>query len=355
VAYQWQENGVNLTNNSTYSGVTTATLSINATSVLSGRTYRVVVANGSCSRTSDNAVLTVVDPPVITVQPQPKSLCSGGSAVFTVTATGATSYQWQENGVNLANSAIYSGVNTATLSVASSSGLSGKTYRVVVSNAGCSVTSNAALLTVNASPGATVTGFAYDPNIHTVKCNALPANSSYAYTWYVDGSAAGPFNGFYQHPFTPNCQQIYQVKVKVRNNATGCESISACKQFYLECGDNYLIDGVDDNRYNNTISGVGACGSGGGGGGVESVSKNSASREIAIHPNPSAKSVKVEMNIDGQKKVEILNNMGTVVFETQVDSEELILDITNFPRGQYYLRVVTNDGRNVIDRLIIDK
>ena len=96
-------------------------------------------------------------PPTITVQPQVQTVVTNTTAIFTVTATGTAplSYQWQvsaDNGSNwgnLANAGAYSGVNLATLTVSTSSGLTGYQYRCLVSNSAGTATSNAATLTVN--------------------------------------------------------------------------------------------------------------------------------------------------------------------------------------------------------------
>lgn len=62
ISYQWQENGVNITNGGVYSGATTATLTLtNPGTVLSGRTYRCVLTSG-CQVTplnSSGALLTI--------------------------------------------------------------------------------------------------------------------------------------------------------------------------------------------------------------------------------------------------------------------------------------------------------
>ena len=102
-------------------------------------------------------------PAVITAQPvNPSAVCaSGGSASFSVTATGkgVLNYQWRENGINLANGGIYSGTNTNTLTLTNPGiSLDGKTYDVVVSRS-CSptgVTSTSATLKVNPVPDFTV-------------------------------------------------------------------------------------------------------------------------------------------------------------------------------------------------------
>ncbi len=106
-------------------------------------------------------------PPTITDQPDAVTKCAGEAASFTVaaTGTGTLSYQWQEDGNNLSNGGVYSGVNTATLNISDVTGLNGKKYKVIVTtdngtpgNASddCSITSDEVTLTVNPLPTASV-------------------------------------------------------------------------------------------------------------------------------------------------------------------------------------------------------
>ena len=87
--------------------------------------------------------------PSITAQPANTTVTTGQAASFSVTADGTPplTYQWQRDNADIL------GENSATLTLPSV-GLadSGATFRVVVSNTVTSVTSNAATLTVTASP-----------------------------------------------------------------------------------------------------------------------------------------------------------------------------------------------------------
>ncbi len=61
-------------------------------------------------------------------------------------------YQWQENGVDLTNVGVYSGVNTSTLNISNVTGLDGNTYSVIVThldNNCISETRSAVLSTIN--------------------------------------------------------------------------------------------------------------------------------------------------------------------------------------------------------------
>ena len=86
--------------------------------------------------------------PAITTQPASQTVNAGQTASFSVAASGTAplTYQWQKNSVNIsgATGASYTTPGTATAD-------SGSTFRCVVSNTAGSATSNAAVLTVNAS------------------------------------------------------------------------------------------------------------------------------------------------------------------------------------------------------------
>ena len=94
----------------------------------------------------------------ITQQPISSAVIEGSTASFSVSASNATTYQWQElvgnNWVNLANQVPYNGVNTATLNIANTPiGFSGKQYRVVVSGQ-CPPTANSQPVTLTVNPNA---------------------------------------------------------------------------------------------------------------------------------------------------------------------------------------------------------
>ena len=101
--------------------VTAATITGNtATSVTvtvgSGTTGTVQVTTPNGSATSSQT-FTIIANPVINTQPIDTSICTSGTVTFNVEATGVTIYQWRRNGVNLTEGGIYSGVDTATLTI----------------------------------------------------------------------------------------------------------------------------------------------------------------------------------------------------------------------------------------------
>jgi hypothetical protein len=94
--------------------------------------------------------------PSITTQPAAATVCAGTNAVFTVAATGATSYQWQvstDGGGTYTNIA---GANATSYTVtAPTAAQNNNRYRVIVNGQCGTTTSTAVVLTVNSAPAIT--------------------------------------------------------------------------------------------------------------------------------------------------------------------------------------------------------
>ena len=136
--YQWRKNDVAIP------GATDATYAIASATATDGGTYTVTVTNSSGSITSDPAVLTVITPPAITTPPASITVNAGDSATFSVEATGTAplSYQWRKNGATIP------GATGATFTINNAQAADAASYSVIVANAGGSITSPAATLTV---------------------------------------------------------------------------------------------------------------------------------------------------------------------------------------------------------------
>ncbi|ATC63731.1 hypothetical protein CMV30_07065 [Nibricoccus aquaticus] len=136
--YQWKKGGIDIT------GATGASYAIASPVVGDAGTYTVVVTNAAGSVTSNAATLTLGSLPAITTQPAAVSVNVGTTATFSVIAsgTGPLTYQWQKNSVNI------SGATSTSYTINPVQTIDGASYRVVVTNALGSTTSNAATLTV---------------------------------------------------------------------------------------------------------------------------------------------------------------------------------------------------------------
>ncbi len=148
LSYQWRKEGTDIT------GATNSSYTITNVAITDAGNYDVVVT-GTCPSpvTSTVAVLTV-NPFAITTQPANKSICSGSDVTFTIVASGAgLTYQWQEKptGGSFTDITGATGSSLTLNDVLLSS--NGNQYRCVING---SLNSNAATLTVNASPSVTL-------------------------------------------------------------------------------------------------------------------------------------------------------------------------------------------------------
>ncbi len=150
--FQWSKNGALI------SGAVSPTLTLSNVAAADVGTYTVRVSNTGGFVESAGAVLTVnpraIVAPVIATQPVGQSAVVGGAASFAVVATGDAplTYQWQKDGVAIA------GATNATLNLSNVTTASAGAYRVVVTNAGGSVTSVNAAFVVTAAPARPIAG-----------------------------------------------------------------------------------------------------------------------------------------------------------------------------------------------------
>ncbi|MGL2966454.1 GEVED domain-containing protein [Flavobacterium sp. XGLA_31] len=204
--FQSVVDGFDATTGITFSGSETASLSLTGLSAANTGIVVHAIVNGYIF--SSDATLTVKAPVAISAHPADQTVCvAGGTATFSVTATGDNlGYQWQfsTNGTTWSN---YTGTGATTASIAivnPALAANGTQYRVVVSgNAVCgSLTSNAATLYINnptiTSQPAAVTAVRGNTATFTVAASAATSYQwQYAtalngtYTDVVDAAPAG--------------------------------------------------------------------------------------------------------------------------------------------------------------------
>lgn len=153
LSYRWQKDGADVSDGGHYSGATTATLAISSASGDDAGNYRCVVTGSCGSANSNDAALTLEAATAISEQPLPQTVSAGGTATFSVTATGGgtVAYQWQRDGVDLTEGGHYTGVATATLTVSDAAAVDAGNYRCMVSADCGSVASDEVALIVNGS------------------------------------------------------------------------------------------------------------------------------------------------------------------------------------------------------------
>jgi hypothetical protein len=142
LTYQWRKTGANVP------GATTSTFAVSGATTNDAVGYSVVVGNSSGSVTSSVATLTVLLPPAVITGPQNLTVTNGGTAGFSVIASGTAplTYQWRKGGANIA------GVTASSYAILGVTTNDAAGYSVVVGNSVGSVTSAVATLTVLVPP-----------------------------------------------------------------------------------------------------------------------------------------------------------------------------------------------------------
>ena len=228
LSFQWEEDDgggfASLSDDSTYSGALTDTLTITTTDTsLDIFQYRCVVSSdgGSAPLASSAATLTV-DAAAVTISADPTNTTvveGDDAAVFTVTAStnetlASLTFQWEEDDgggfTALSDDTTYSGVNTDTLIITTiDTSLDTYEYRCVVTSDSAIAptdTSNAAVLTVDAATvtisadPSNLTVDSGDPAQFTVVASTNETLSTLTFSWEEDdggGFAALADGGVY--------------------------------------------------------------------------------------------------------------------------------------------------------------
>ncbi|MBI5858323.1 MAG: VCBS repeat-containing protein [Sphingobacteriales bacterium] len=224
-SYQWQLNTgsgfTNISNNATYSGTQTSTLTIASVPYsFNGYIYRCIV-NGNLYSSLYVLVMNPSAPPSVSISTPTTSICYGTSVQFTATGTNtgpATSYGWQVNGVFVPNE---NGPTFTTTTLTN-----GSTVRGYLSNF-CStpneafsniitmtVTGQPATVSISASQTIVCTGTSV-----TFSSTVTNPGPSPIYQWKVNGVNAGTNSPTFT---TSSLTNGAQVSLTLTTAATSC-------------------------------------------------------------------------------------------------------------------------------------
>ena len=143
LSFQWQFNGIDLTDDGRVTGSRSTALSIANVGPNDAGRYRLTIGNPFGTALSAAGVLSVITPPTILVPPSPVAVGIGGLGLFSVSANGTAplTYQWLRNGSPV-------GTDAPILQILNAQSTNQGNYSVVVSNPAGSVTSAPVSLTL---------------------------------------------------------------------------------------------------------------------------------------------------------------------------------------------------------------
>jgi hypothetical protein len=154
LSYQWQKNGLPLNNGGKVSGATTTSLNLTNVQDADVAGYALMVTNLAGSITSAPAMLVVLDPPAITLEPTNEWILVRSNAVLVAAASGTAPLgcQWSCNGTNLWDTPRLTGSQGSVLVISNAMVRDSGNYQVVFTNSLGSATSSVAVLAVGVPP-----------------------------------------------------------------------------------------------------------------------------------------------------------------------------------------------------------
>ncbi len=184
---QWRKGGTDIP------GATGSSYFIPALDAGSAGSYDVVATSACGPITSNPALITLSSVPTVTTHPSSTSGCVGQSFSFSITASGALTYQWRRNGAPIAGATVPTLASVATQN-------DGGTYDCLLTN-GCGQTlSNPATLSLGSGPSFSVAppDFAVSASSPVVITAVATGTAPVAYQWRRNGTPiteAAPYSG----------------------------------------------------------------------------------------------------------------------------------------------------------------
>jgi uncharacterized protein (TIGR02145 family) len=203
-AYQWKKNNANVADGigGTSANYTTAALSGNAT-------YSVIIFNGSCSVTSNNALVTVNTPPSAPtgLSSNISTICNGVATAATLTASGGSLgsgavYEWGTG--STVGSSVLSTTTAATRSVSPDAATTcwvrlkgtGACSATTTAGATTSIATYAAVSAGSIQTAATTTKAGTNPGVTVANLTAASGGSgNLSYQWRRTGTSSATLTG----------------------------------------------------------------------------------------------------------------------------------------------------------------
>jgi hypothetical protein len=316
LTYQWQSNAgsgfTNLSDNTVYSGSSTAALTITgANMTMDGYLYRVIIT-GNCTppATSNSAQLTVHALPVLTLSPTDTTVCSGilvPARAFTSIPGGAT-IDWSNSNTliglsigakNAASVPAFVAQNGTSLKLSS-------LVTLIPQLNGCAGPTYSYAIHVNPLPVVVLNLAGLNPECLNMTSVALsggsPAGGVYSGTTVSGGNFSPSTAGIGTFPIT----YTYADSNACSSSATSPLNVDICT-------------GLDQ--------------------------QSTAGLQIDVYPNPFGNKISVVFGEDKTNVlVEVFNTSGQRIIGERFSGKTLDVETSIWPAGMYYLRVITPEG-----------
>ena len=194
-SYQWQKDGVDLTDGGNIANATTNALLVKSLTSTDEAIYTCVMTS-SCGPdvTTTGATLTLSTAPIISSQPGDQLICVGQPLTLSLTISNPTGvlYQWQKNGVDLIDGGLISGSKSAILTISSVASTDAGNYRAIVSTS-CSTPTISNVAVVSTTASSTITKQPISANVcktQSVLFVIKIAGAGITYQWQYKSNSA---------------------------------------------------------------------------------------------------------------------------------------------------------------------
>jgi len=278
--------------------------------------YR-VVGKLSCGKIASKTILVIFGgtPPVVNLSPGDTSICLGSSA--TLSASGATSYNWSPT----------TGLTVTSTSTAVVQPSSTTTYTVTGFSGGCAATKSATISVIpNVVPTVSISQSSCVNSSITYTASPTNAGVSPVYKWYVNNVLVDTGRVF-TYDNVINGSEIYVQLTSSALCATPrtVSSLRIAADCIVTAAPN--IDGLE---------------------------------EFLVSPNPTDGLIVVRLKLNRLKKVyfAVIDGTGRQVYvsltKTMSGSNKEQIDLRRYASGSYYLRTSIND-KIVIRKIVINR
>lgn len=347
-----------------------------------------------------NIVATAISSsPSVTTDPQNASSCSGQPATFGIAASGALTYQWEENSgsgfTTLTNTGVYSGVDSDTLTISDNTGLNGNMYRCIAMNLSGNDTSAAATLTENiVVPSVTISGTTTVCENDSIVGIATGVNvgANPIYTWYVagigpignDSVLVIPAGAVIPGTYTVTCELMSDATcaspttvmstpiVVTINAAPATPTITMVTSFELAVTASYdsyqwFFEGAPlgtDSTQAANVSGIYTVVVTNAEGCstisddyshiIEGINEYGNAANISVYPNPSKSGVFSYTTDAAKAVVTVYNIIGKQISVTEVTKGTHTLDLSAQANGSYFMSIKTSSSL-ITKKVIVSK
>jgi len=317
ITYVWKKGVATVSNGGAVSGAMTADLNIAALTTTDAGAYTLEATNACGTVISNAATLTVSTSVLaITTQPISQALCSGSTVTFDViaTGTGVLTYQWKKEGSDLSDGATVTGSGTTSLVVTSLGVADAGNYTVAVTNTCGTISSNVAVLTLDAAVITTQPIDQVDCPGGTVTFSLVANGPSLGYQWQKN--AADILNA--------TSASLVLNNVSLSDVATYTCNVIACSNTITSSSATFQLDVCT-----NTLDGT-------------------ATDEATLYPNPTRNELHIKAKgNDILKRIIIVNATGTLVYSAQdIESTSFDVSVSHLAQGLYTVIIETASGRS---------